>query len=345
MKKILIIRFSSFGDIVQAMSVIDSFSKVTPDAQITWLTKYEFSPLVGIHPGIKNIWGFKNDKKNLIIGLASLWVLAKKIHSHQFDLIYDAHNTLRTLFLRVFLKIMGLKKESWICRPKSRWKRFLFFKLKIKSALPAGFQGMHSYHWPLEKWGINFSSPPTIQWCFAQEITDMLMREYIHKLIPGQHFVTLAPSAAWPMKRWPLSHWKKIIELLPEFQFIVLGGPDDDFCQELYNTAPLRVINAAGKLTLLESCALVFLSQVVVAADTGILHVADLFGVDAIGLIGPTAFGFPSNPRTIVMEVDLKCRPCTKDGRGRCSQKIYQQCMVDINPQNVATEIRKICDS
>jgi len=56
----------------------------------------------------------------------------------------------------------------------------------------------------------------------------------------------------------------------------------------------------------------------------------------------PTAFGFATNENIKTLEVELDCRPCTKDGRGACSQETYQRCMVEITPEQVAESALKI---
>jgi heptosyltransferase-2 len=146
--------------------------------------------------------------------------------------------------------------------------------------------------------------------------------EKITPILKDKKLIALVPSAAWEMKRWPLPLWKKLIELMPEHHFVVLGGKEDHFCEELKLVAPLRVENLAGKLTLVESCALIEGSGLVISADTGLLHVADVLGVKALSLMGPTAFGFTTGKQIVTLEVDLPCRPCTKDGRGNCSQNV-----------------------
>ena len=148
--------------------------------------------------------------------------------------------------------------------------------------------------------------------------------------------MVLVPGAAWPLKRWPLQHFKKLIELLPEQLFVVLGGPEETFCQELEDFFPDRVQSLAGKLDLRDACSIVARTGLVVAADTGLIHVADLAGTPGLSLMGPTAFGFCTHPHIHTLEVELACRPCTKDGRGRCSQDVYQKCMLEITPQMVA---------
>ena len=137
-------------------------------------------------------------------------------------------------------------------------------------------------------------------------------------------------------------HWKKLITLLSEYHFLILAGPGDTFCEEIRTEAPERVENLAGKTTLLESCYLIHRSHIVVSADTGFMHAADLFRIPTLALIGPTAFGFPTGPTAEIFETALSCRPCTKDGSGKCKKGVYQQCMVDIRPETIATRIRQL---
>jgi len=83
-------------------------------------------------------------------------------------------------------------------------------------------------------------------------------------------------------------------------------------------------------------------SELIISADTGLLHVADVLGVKGISLMGPTAFGFTTSNFIRTLEIDMPCRPCTKDGRGHCTQPIYQACMVNIAPTIVANEVRQL---
>jgi len=195
--------------------------------------------------------------------------------------------------------------------------------------------GQGSYLAPLISWLGVPELPPAPQLYLNQETLDSVRR----KIICPTPFVALVPSAAWKMKRWPVAHWKKLVTLLPNENFVILGGPQDSFCEEIAKVSPHRTQNLSGKLTLIESCAVVQLARLTISADTGLLHAADQLGKNAIALIGPT-FCYPSRPTVKVLEVsNLKCKPCSKDGRGRCSQTVYQRCMVDITPQNVASNV------
>jgi ADP-heptose:LPS heptosyltransferase len=144
------------------------------------------------------------------------------------------------------------------------------------------------------------------------------------------------------MKRWPLDHWRELIRLLPECGFVLLGGPEDSFLGALAEVAPDRTLNLAGQLSLAESSALLRHVDLVIANDTGLMHVADQMEVPTLALIGPTAFGYPSHTSSRTLEVDLPCKPCSKDGRGKCVNSLYQRCMIEITPESVATAAKEL---
>lgn len=319
--KVLIIRLSSFGDIVQCMSVLDSLTQEPLSAEVHWLVRSDLEGIPALSSKVSKVWSF--DRKD---GLGGWLDMAFKLRAEGFTHVYDAHQSLRSRILNFILRPFGLGPK-FTKRGKDRLKRILLFSFGINK-FPKPFKGMCSYHAPLEKWGIQKKESFSDQWSFS-------------KKLPYEG-IALAPSAAWTMKRWPMGHWKKLIELMPDQKFVVLGGPADTFCQELEDVAPGRVVNLAGKLNLVESCQLVAQSPLLISADTGLIHVADILGKPGLSLIGPTAFGFATNSNIKTLEVNLDCRPCTKDGRGGCSQDVYQKCMVEITPELVCHEASKV---
>lgn len=327
--KVLIIRLSSFGDILQCLSSPAVLKKAWPDSQVHWVVRSDFEELIAHNPHIENVWSF-NKKRGLLAWLQ----LAYRLRSEDFTHVYDAHSNLRSrLLCAVFRMVFWKNSYSVIRRSKMRFKRFLLFQLG-KNLFPTPFKGQVSFLKPLQKWNIDTSIPSKPQLHFS---SDTLAR--VNPLLPKEKFIAIAPSAAWPMKRWPIDYWKQLISLNPEKYFVILGGPDDQFCAEIAAIAPQRTLNLAGQLKLLESCAVLLSAQQVVSADTGLLHAADLLGKKTIALIGPTAFGYPSHPNSHVLETSLDCKPCSKDGRGRCTQDVYQKCMVSISPQMVTAQI------
>lgn len=331
MPKFLIIRFSSIGDIIQCMGVINGILKKFPDAEIHWIARKDMASFLAMDKRIAKIWAF--DKKK---GLRGLLQMARELKKERFDYIYDAHSNIRSNILKLRLRFIPLSRRPHLAlRSKERRKRFLLFQCGI-NRFEWPFRGMESYQKPLAKWGIQHFPQDYNDWHFPEDFPSRLDPWITPRT------VTLVPSANWQMKRWPVEHWRTLIRLLPEYRFILLAGPDDTFCELIRTAAPERVVNLSGQTSLLESCYLVHHSHVVVSADTGFLHAADLFRVPALALMGPTAFGFPSGPTVEIVDVPLPCRPCTKDGRGKCRQKIYQQCMTDITPERIAWRINQL---
>lgn len=323
MAKILIIRFSSFGDIVQTRSTLIPLLDSGVVEQIDWLVRKDLEGSLAGEKSVKNLIGF--DRKNGLVGLIKLGLELRKC---RYDFVYDAHNNMRSLVIRIILSFFTSTRV--IIRSKERWKRFLLFRFRINK-FPKPYQAMKSYWNPLKDFYQLDQSLTATSWPIDVD-------SKLYSAVSGR--IILVPSAAWKMKRWPLAHWKKLVELLYEYQFTILGGPEDDFCTELENIDPLRVTNLAGKLSLKESCAIAGHCDFIITGDTGLQQVADLSGRKGLSLMGPTAFGFVTMGTIKTLGVELECRPCSKDGRGNCSQDIYQKCMVEITPEKVASEVR-----
>ncbi|MDQ2179325.1 glycosyltransferase family 9 protein [Marinifilum sp. D714] len=343
-KKFLIIRFSSIGDIIQCMTAVDGILNHYPDAEIHWIARKDMSSFLAMDQRIHKVWGFDRKK-----GFKGLLEQAKQLKQEKFDYVYDAHSNIRSIVLKTVLvprwkRWFGVGPK-FTMRSKDRIKRILLFKFRI-DRFPMPFKGMLSFRKPLEKWGIKDYSKVNEDWYFPEELKEKIDQQVFENL-KGEKakLVTLVPSAAWQMKRWPVSHWQKLVDLLPDYHFMILAGPDDVFCKEIEDVAPERVLNLSGKTNLLESCYLVQKSNLVISGDTGFLHAADKFKIPALSLMGPTAFGFTTGDHIKTLEVDMKCRPCTKDGSGKCKMNIYQQCMVDITPKWLADEVKMLMES
>ena len=96
--KILIIRFSSFGDVLQTLSVAGRLKQSLPDAEIHWVTREEFLPLIERHPGVRQVWSLPKGA-----GLLALLRLSQKLKREKFTHIYDAHNNLRSHLISFYL--------------------------------------------------------------------------------------------------------------------------------------------------------------------------------------------------------------------------------------------------
>lgn len=339
-KKILLVRFSSFGDVLQTLSVVDAIKKFWPDAEIHWITRSEFLPLIENHPALFKAWGL--NKKT---GIKGLWALAQDLNAISFTHIYDAHNNMRSHILGGFLFWMALfsahKPPKLLRRSIRRWKRFLLFSFR-KNLFEQPFSGQRDLIEPLQKWGLAKTTPSSPQ-LFISESAQTKANEVTKRFTP---FVAMAPSAAYPLKRWPLHHWRTLVQkwhsINGNLHFVFLGGPEDHFIKDLVAIDPNRVHNFAGALSLSESAAVVQRSLLLIANDTGLLHVGEQLGHPTIALMGPAPFGFPSRyDSTTILELPLPCRPCSKHGQGPCRNPRFQECLEGISPDKVLEDAQK----
>ena len=322
-KKFLILRFSSFGDVTQCLSVPTKLAEKFPHSEIHWAIREDLSSLLKAHPHIYKIWSLprKSGRKELV-------ALAKILSEQNFTHVYDAHNSTRSIFISFYLKFFNFK-INLLRKSQKRWKRFLLFKFR-KNTYRMPFSGQRDLIEPLAKWGISEDLPAAPQ--LFLENSEI---EEVKKLLPTQKFVALAPSAAFPLKRWPVEYWKELVQISGDQKYVLLGGPEDTFIDEIKNVAPDRVINLAGQTNLRQTSAVVKLSQLLIVNDTGVLHTAEQQGHPTIALMGPAPFGFPSRPSTLILERNLACRPCSKHGQGPCVNPNFHECLRDIKPQEV----------
>lgn len=333
--KFLIIRFSSFGDVVQSLSIPAAIAQEYPQAEVHWVTRQDMAPLLAGHPHIARVWAF--NKKS---GLRGLIRLCLEMRHMNFDYIYDAHNNLRSRLISLILRPAGILGvgAKFIRRSIRRWKRFLLFRFRINT-FEQPFSGQRDLLEPLAPWGISRNAPPAPQ-IFPDQATQNKALEILGEFSQA---VALAPSAAFFLKRWPKEYWKELILKCPDHKFVLLGGPEDSFIEDIQAVAPERVLNLAGKCSLMVSSAVVQHSKILIANDTGLLHVAEQLGKPTIALMGPAPFGFPSRPLTKILERNLPCRPCSKHGQGPCvNKKQFQECLVDIKPEEVAQHLKAL---
>ncbi len=332
-KKVLIIRFSSFGDVTQCLSVASVLKHHFSDCEVHWVTREDMAPLLKNHPSIDRVWIFARN-----LGFRGLIGLAKTLRNEQFTRVYDAHNNLRSHILTLFLRFPWIGQRPQLLRRSiRRWKRLLLFKFRINT-FQQPFSGQRDLLEPLKAWGISSKLPAVPQFFLnPSEIQQ-------GKIGLPESFIALAPSAAFELKRWPIEYWQDLIDSFPLKNFVLLGGGQDTFLEKLVGPAPERVFNLAGKTSLRQSAAIICNAKALVSNDTGLLHVGEQLGCPTIALMGPAPFGFPSRPTTKILQIDLACRPCSKHGQGPCVNSEFQKCLKDILPSQVQAELLKILD-
>lgn len=335
--KILIIRFSSIGDIILTTPILKTLKEKYPEAKLFYATKKEYMELVGLFPWVDYI--FCIDSNNKIKGL---FELIKKINLEKIDLLIDLHRSLRSIMLYYFSFARYKLPYS-----KYRFLRFLriYFKWRL---LPKNLHVIDYYFKPLEKLGINSNNrePELRINKDTQEQTEKYLKEM--GVTNNDLIIGICSGAKWETKRWP---WDKFVELGDKLisslnAKIVLIGDSNDLLigEKIAYLMMHKPINLIGKTSLSELVALIKRCDIIITNDSSPLHIAVSLKVPSISIFGPTTldFGFgPYGDRHIVLERDLSCRPCSSHGSKKCPDKTHQ-CMELITSGEVLQAAIKI---
>lgn len=333
---ILLIRFSSLGDLVLTTPIYRELRKVYPNSRLTLLTSEGFGRVLENNPHLDEIIYHhrketRNDLENLI----------DQLRLQKFDLIYDIHNSLRSRWIGWQLKRHAPKPEHWLIE-----KRTLARELQIRFGWAQFFNGKSQREQWLEPLRRHHTGALSTKTELFPSVADKnYVKAWLNQNdLQDKPFVCIGASASFPLKCWPLQNFKKLIEnIIQSGISVVLVGTNGEIeTEELaeYFRGSQNVFCAAGMFTILQSAALLEMANAVVANDTSIIHLAEAMRTPSIALFGPTVkeFGYaPMLAQSRLMETDLalRCRPCSRTGKGTCKNRQQQICMYSISTQKV----------
>lgn len=328
--KILIIRLSSIGDIILTTPLLRSIRKTYPNASITYITKKQYAGLLADSPYINELIAF--DKSE---GFRGLRRIKRRLRSQHFDAYLDIHKNWRSRFLR-----LGLGAGMIATYPKYIIRRTFLVRFKInlyKHIRPVYLR----YFEAARKLGVQYDGEGTeihFPKAATEKVTGVLFSL-------GYQFdkplVVICPGATYFNKKWLAEGFVKTARHLMKEKsafIIVHGGREDkDQCENIASDIGPGAFSLAGTLSLPESAALLKISTLVVANDSGLLHLAQSQKRPVVGIYGPTTreLGFfPLEQNSTVIETSLPCRPCTPKGLNYCP-KVHFRCMNDITTEMV----------
>ena len=320
--KFLIIRFSSIGDIVLTTPVIRCLKKQVPDAEVHFLVKPQFKPVVAHNPYIDRIHVLQKDWDTMIA----------ELKAEQFDHIIDLHHNLRTLRVKRALNVPAYSFN------KLNIEKFIYTKLKI-NVMP-DLHVVDRYMRTVAPFGV-YNDGAGMDYFIVPE------EEVPFSDIPTSHhagYIAIVIGASYYTKKLPVY---KLQELCAKIHHpvILLGAKEEwEEGEAISKIDPVKIYNACGKFSLNESADLVRKSKLVIAHDTGLMHAAAALKKQVIAVWGSTvpSFGvwpyygdrFLSHqsvaPYDNIQVHQLWCRPCTKIGRNRCPQGHFK-CMKNID--------------
>lgn len=328
--KILIIRFSSIGDVILTTPLIRCLRVKFPTAQIDFLVKKEFSVVLSRNPHISNIIAFDKNA-----GSGELSRIRKVVHINRYSHILDIQKNIRSIFIASGsgALVSGFSKKLLA--------RDLLIRFGIniyKEIKPVYLR----YFEAAETLGVVYDERGTE--VFPSESDALNVEDTLKQInIPsGMPFLAVAPGAQWANKRWTNAGYAASADtfcMQTGAYTVLIGGPGDvEICKQVQSLMKTPSLNLAGKLNLMGSAALLGKAAMVLTNDTGMLHMAQAMKRPVVAVYGPTTreLGFfpqPENSR--VAETDISCRPCTQKGLQYCPKKHFR-CMNDIAPETVS---------
>ena len=307
--KILIMRFSSIGDIVLTSPVMRCIKTQFQEHQIHFATKANFKNLLIRNPYVYKIHCLDNDINALI----------SELKAEKFDLILDLHRNLRTRIIRTALRVKAHAFD------KLNWEKWLMVNLNI-NMLPYEHIVDRYMDTALELKVHNDGKG--LDYFIAH---DCSISEF--NLPPSYHVYAL--GAQHNTKKLPIN---KQIELLQNIDHpvVLIGGKEDQAAGIALANVASNAINLCGKLSIDQSALVMQGAEKVYAHDTGMMHIAAELKKPVVSIWGNTIpeFGMgpyygmhPLSEENQIMEVgDLRCRPCSKIGYNACP-KGHFKCM------------------
>ncbi len=319
MPKILIIRFSSIGDIVLTTPVIRMAKEQIEGAEVHLVTKKSFASIVEANPYLDKIHVLEDKLKPLLA----------ELKAEQYTHVIDLHNNLRSA-----------KIKRAIDGP-----NFSFKKLNIEKWQAVNFKQIGKlpdvhivdrYLETLTEFGVKNDNKGLDYFIPEKDKVELTALPEVHRkgyaawVIGGSYFTKIFPA-------------QKVIETLRRVNkpVVLLGGPEDKKAgAEIAAKLGEQVFNACGKFNLNQSASLVQQADKVLSNDTGLMHIAAAFNKPILSFWGNTIpeFGmYPYIPQNTELSTqmqveDLRCRPCSKLGYKKCPKKhFYCMKLIDVD--------------
>jgi heptosyltransferase-2 len=312
--KILVVRFSSIGDIVLTTPILRCIKQQLKDVELHFITKHNFLSVIEDNKYVDKIYSIKS----------SLSEVVPQLKKEKYDYVIDLHHNVRTLKLKLAL---GKKSFSF---NKLNWQKFLIVNLKANKLpnihiVDRYFETVKSIGVQNDNKGLDYFINEKDEVDIPSSLPTLFHEQYNVLVVGGSYFT----------KQIPINQLKEICSksLLP---LILLGGKEDsNVAEQVYQLYKNKTINLCGKLNLNQSASIIQQSHKVITSDTGLMHIAAAYKKDIISLWGNTIPEFGMGPYLAgkdsqILEVKgLSCRPCSKLGYKKCP-KGHFKCMNDI---------------
>ena len=314
MNSILIIQTASIGDVILATSLPEKLHQQYPNAHIDLMVKKGNESLFIEHPFLRSIIiRNKNEGKK-----ESFIHLLQKVYSKKYDLIVNLQRFSFTTLLTIF---SGAKYTTGYAG-----NLFSLFYTKRYRHSTDPKKGVHE----------TIRNQQLISKFCGNEPASMRLyptqKNYSTvSALKTTQYICIAPASLWKTKQLPADQWATLITLIPSEYNIYLLGSDADkaLCEDIIRGSRNEgVMNLAGKLSLLDTAALMEHSRMNYVNDSAPMHIASAMNAPVAAVFCSTVPGFgfgPLSEKSMIIETkkSLTCRPCGLHGHDDCPKKHF----------------------
>ena len=322
-RRVLIIKPSAIGDVVHALPVLRLLRVRWPHAHFSWLVTPACAGLLDGHPDLHEVIRFERREfgkgwrsPRTLVALARF---ALGLGRRKFDLVIDLQGLFRSGWLA------GVTRAAVrVGLADAREGAGLFYTHSVPTDDPAAGGERHAierYLCVAEALGCGRGP---VEFRFATDDAD---RRHVAGLVP-ERYAVLLPGTNWPTKRWPVERFAQMVGPLRErfgLHAVLAGGPGEvELSAQVVSIAGREgVIDLTGKTNLRQLVALLERAELVVANDSGPMHIAAALGRPLVAPFGPTnpVRTGPYGRMGSVIRLDIPCSPCYSR---RCS---HQSCL------------------
>jgi heptosyltransferase-2 len=314
-RRILIIKPSALGDVVHTLPVLNLLRRRWPEAHIAWVVGGAFAELLEGHPQLNEVIRF--ERRRFARGwrdpkaAAGLFRFARDLRRGEFDLVIDLQGLLRSGWMT-----MRTHAPVRVGFCSARELAHLFYTHRI----PAGAADQHAIDRYMHICEALSCGREPVQFNFHVSDAD---RSHVESLVQLRRpFAVLLPGTNWATKRWPIEYFTALVGPLRErfgLESVVCGGGD---AVELARSI-IGAQDLTGRTNLRELVALLQRADLVIANDSGPMHIAAALGRPLVTMFGPTnpMRTGPYGRLDSVVRIDIECSPCYSR---RCS---HQSCL------------------
>jgi lipopolysaccharide heptosyltransferase I len=339
--KILIVKLSAIGDVVQTLPALEALKENYPGSEITWVVEEAASGILEDHPLISHLlvsrrktwFNMLKHPRTAAKGLGNIIGFVRELRSTYYDIAIDFQGLFKSGI------VIGLARAGRkIGFDRTREFSFLFLDERLP-AYDIEKHALERYLDVVRYLGVKEPSPACTLPIASERDTVKQRLEGLK--IHGRTLVVINPVARWTTKLWPEKNFAELADRLireKNAAVIFTGGHDDRAVNERIRSLMLeKAFNWAGETTLKELAALAYLSNLFITTDTGPMHLAAAAGARVVALFGPTApwRTGPYGPSHIVVRTGIDCSPCFQR---QCDVNI--QCMSGITVEEIMRRIQ-----